>query len=158
MARTLITGMSGTGKSTIIAALTELGHHVVDADDDGWSIELVTADGMSVEQLWREDRMDALLTADRVGLLFVAGCASNQGKFYDRFEAIVLLSVPVDVLVQRLASRDTNSFGKNSAERDRILKDLAQVEPLLRASATVELDTRRPLEETVDEILQIALR
>ena len=65
---------------------------------------------------------------------------------------------PVVDLVQRLASRDTNSCGKNSAERDRILKDLAQVEPLLRASATVELDTRRPLEETVDEILQIARR
>jgi hypothetical protein len=97
VARVLITGMSGTGKSTVLVHLAERGHQVVDADDEGWSHEVPTADGLSREQLWREDRMDALLAGEPSGSLFIAGCASNQGRFYDRFDAVVLLSVPVEV-------------------------------------------------------------
>jgi dephospho-CoA kinase len=156
--RVLVTGMSGTGKSTVLRQLSERGHQIVDLDDEGWSQEFPTADSLSREQLWREDRMDALLADTSRGLLFVAGCASNQGKFYDRFDAVVLLSVPVEVLLERLAFRDTNAFGKDPAERERILQDLAEVEPLLRATATAELDTRRPLDEVVDAIEEFALR
>jgi dephospho-CoA kinase len=158
VARVLVTGMSGTGKSTVLIQLAERGHQIVDADDEGWSQELPTADGLGREQLWCEDRMDALLAGKPSGLLFVAGCASNQGRFYDRFDAVVLLSVPVEVLLKRVGSRDTNTFGKGRAERERILRDVAEVEPLLRATATAELDTRRPLREVVDAIEQLALR
>ena len=111
-----------------------------------------------VTQLWREDRMAALLAQDTNRSLFVAGCARNQGRFYDRFDVVVLLSVPVEMLLERLAARETNAFGKNPADRERILGDLAEVEPLLRATATVEIDTRRPLPEIVDAIEQLALR
>jgi dephospho-CoA kinase len=154
----LVTGMSGTGKSTVLRQLSERGHQIVDTDDEGWSQELPAADGPTREQLWCEDRMDALLADTSSGLLFVAGCASNQGRFYDRFDAVVLLSVPVEVLLERIAFRDTNAFGKDPAERERILQDLAEVEPLLRATATAELDTRRPLDEVVDAIEELALR
>lgn len=150
--------MSGTGKSTVLIQLAERGHQIVDADDDGWSHEFPTADGLSREQLWREDRMDALLAGKPSGSMFVAGCASNQGRFYDRFDAVVLLSVPVEVVLERLASRDTSDFGKDPAERERILQDLAEVEPRLRATATAELDTRRPVGEVVDAIEELALR
>lgn len=158
MARVLVTGMSGTGKSTVLIQLAERGHLVVDADDEGWSQELPTADGRSREQLWHEDRMDALLADDPCGLLFVAGCATNQGRFYDRFDAVVLLSVPVEVLLERTVSRDSSPFGKDFTERERILQDLAEVEPLLRATATAELDTRQPLGEVVEAIEELARR
>lgn len=45
-----------------------------------------------------------------------------------------------------------NPFGKTAQERDRIVADTAEVEPLLRSSATVEIDTRRPLAEVVDRL------
>jgi dephospho-CoA kinase len=158
VARVLVTGMSGTGKSTVLARLAERGHRVVDTDDEGWSHEVATADGQGREQLWREDRMDALLAGEPGGALFVSGCASNQGRFSDRFDAVVLLSVPVEVLLERIASRDTNAFGKDPVERERILQDLAEVEPRLRATATAELDTRRPLDDVVDAVEALALR
>lgn len=156
MARVLLTGMSATGKSSILAELRTRGHRTVETDDEAWSYERATPGGLSREQLWWEDRMAALLGDDSPGLLFVAGCAGNQGAFYDRFDAVVLLSVPVDVLLRRLASRTTNRFGKRATERARILADLAEVEPLLRATATVELDTRRPLLEVADAIEALA--
>ncbi len=59
---------------------------------------------------------------------------SNQGRFYDRFDAVVLLSLPAGMLLDRLATRVTSPFGKDPAERERILHDLRTVEPQLRAS------------------------
>jgi predicted ATPase len=94
MTRVLITGMSGTGKSTALAELARRGHRVVDADLPTWSTEIASPAGSGAEQLWREDAMDALLAQHVTGWLFVAGCASNQGSFYDRFDAVVLFSVP----------------------------------------------------------------
>jgi dephospho-CoA kinase len=42
MTRVLITGMSGTGKSTALAELARRGHRVVDADLSAWSIEVAS--------------------------------------------------------------------------------------------------------------------
>jgi dephospho-CoA kinase len=105
MTRVLITGMSGTGKSTALAELAPRGHRVVDADLPTWSIEVASPAGSGAEQLWRKDAMDALLAQHVTGWLSVAGCASNQGSFYDRFDAVVLFSVPREVLLQRIATR-----------------------------------------------------
>ena len=80
----------------------------------------------------------------------------NQVKFYDRFDAVVLLSAPVEVMLDRIADRTTNPFGKTRAERELILQDLATVEPLLRAGCSHELDAGRPLDEVVDDLIAIA--
>ena len=153
--RVLVTGMSGTGKSAALAELARRGHRVVDTDDEGWSEEVRTANG-GVEQLWREDRIGALLDGHREGALFLAGCVRNQGRFRDRLDAVVLLSVPEDVLLDRIATRGTNVFGKSDAERARILADLHAVEPLLRRGADAEIDTRLPISGVADRLEEIA--
>jgi len=147
----LVTGMSGTGKSSALAELARRGHRVVDTDYGDWIEE-------GTERLWREDRIDALLTEHDDGVLFVSGCVPNQGKFYPRFDAVVLLSAPADVIVERVRTRDTNDYGKSDAERESILRDLAAVEPLLRAGATAEIDTRVSTAEVADELERIANR
>jgi hypothetical protein len=148
--RVLVTGMSGTGKSSVLQELCRRGHRVVDADDPGWTEEVPDPDGRGTERVWNEDRMSALLAEPLAPSLFVAGCAPNQGRFYDRFDAVVLLSVRREVLLERVARRTTNGYGKDPVERAWILEDLAAVEPLLRVSATAELDTDRPLAEVAD--------
>jgi len=148
----LVTGMSGTGKSSALAELARRGHEVVDTDHGNW-----IAEAPNSERLWREDRMDELLAGHRKGVLFVSGCVANQGTFYPRFDAVVLLSAPTEVILERVATRGTNDFGKTDAERARILSDLATVEPLLRRGATAEIDTRAPIDEVVDALERIAL-
>lgn len=101
------------------------------------------------ERLWRADRIDALLDRYAADTLFVAGCVANQGRWYPRFAAVVLLTAPIDVLLARVAARPTNPFGRTAAERARIVADTAAVEPLLRAGATLEIDTRRPVPDVV---------
>src|SRR3954454_16775640 len=142
--------MSGTGKSTVLAELGRRGHRVVDTDTGGW------IDETGPEPLWREERIAALLDEQVGGPLFLAGTGANQGAFYPRFDAVVLLSAPAEVVLERLATRATNDFGKSDEERERILDDLSWVEPLLRAGATAEIDTRRPLEDVVAELERLA--
>jgi hypothetical protein len=60
------------------------------------------------------------------------------------------------VILERITGRESNDFGKTATERDLILNDLATVEPLLRARATAEIDTRAPLGEVVDALERIA--
>lgn len=152
----LVTGMSGTGKSSVLAELARRGHRVVETDYGEWEAEVPLPDGSGSERQWREDRIDALLSEHSQGVLFVSGTVPNQGRFYPRFDAVVLLSAPLEVILARVAARTTNDFGKSDAERDRIVEDTATVEPLLRAGATAEIDTRKPLAEVVAELESIA--
>lgn len=151
MLRVLITGMSGTGKSSVLAKLGGRGHRVVDTDTDRWSHWVTLPDG-TTDWVWREDAIVRLLTDHRHGKLFVAGCKSNQGKFYPLFDHVVLLSAPAEVLLGRIAVRTTNSYGKTAQERARILIDLEEVEPLLRRSATAEIDASAPLDSVARQL------
>lgn len=68
------------------------------------------------------------------------------------FDAVVLLSAPLEVILERIASRKTNDYGKTVEQREEIIQNVASVEPLLRAGATVEIDTRKPLDDVVTEL------
>lgn len=142
--------MSGVGKSTALAELGRRGFETVDTDEGDW---IVVVGG---EPLWREARIDDLLSAPRSGHVFVQGTVANQGRFYDRFDAVVLMTAPIEVLVHRLRTRTTNDFGKSAAERDKILRDLAQFEPVLRSGATHELDTTGTVDDVVDSLVAVA--
>jgi RNase adaptor protein for sRNA GlmZ degradation len=156
MSKVLVTGMSGTGKSAALRALGERGHRVVDTDADQWSHWVTLPDG-SRDWIWREEAITALLASHHQdGQLFVAGCKTNQGKLYPQFDHIALLSAPADVLLARIAVRTCNPYGKHPSERAQILRDLAEVEPLLRATATIEIDTSAPLAEVVQRLERLA--
>lgn len=148
--------MSGTGKSSALAELGRRGYRVVDTDDPGWREYREDADQLQRgEWLWVEERITELLDSDDGRSLFVQGCVRNQGRFYEHFNAVVLLSAPADVILDRIAHRTTNDYGKTAVERAMILDDLAKVEPLLRAGCTHELDASRPLDEVVADLIAI---
>jgi hypothetical protein len=156
MRRVLVTGMSGTGKSAALAELDRRGFRVVDTDLPGWSEWIrVEGDPDGGGWFWREDRIVELLATEDERTLYVSGTVSNQGKFYDRFDAVVLLSAPAEVILDRIDGRKTNDYGKEPGERDLILSHLDWVEPRLRATCTHEIDASRPLAEVVNELIAI---
>ena len=152
MKRVLVTGMSGTGKSTLLAELADRGYRTVDTDypdSEGGFFE--TIDG---EPLWIEARIDALLSAeDPGGVLFVAGTTRNQVVFYPRFDHVVLLSAPAGDVVRRLSTRMTNPYGSRPGDVEETLEYLQTVEPLLRAAATLEVVTTVPVSVVADAVL-----
>ena len=149
MKRVLLTGMSGTGKSSIIEPLAARGYKAVDTDD-GWCEPL--PDG---RQRWREDAIEQLLAVEDAEVLFVAGCEENQVRFHSRFDVIILLSAPAEVLAERLVSRTGNPYGKRTDEFRRVFDDLRVVEPLLRKAADHEIRTTMPLSDVVTAVLRM---
>jgi dephospho-CoA kinase len=155
MTKVLITGMSGTGKSTVLRELGKRGHRVVDTDTDDWS-HWVTAPDRARDWVWREPEIARLLAEHDEGVLFVAGCKSNQGRFYGQFDMVVLLSAPADVILERIARRDDNPYGKHADERAFVLHDLATIEPLLRGTSSHELDATAPVAAIAAQLEAIA--
>jgi shikimate kinase len=162
MSKIFVTGMPGTGKSSALAELGQRGYRVVDTDDPGWRVYHEHVEPIDElhrgEWHWVDASMDALLDSDDARPLFVGGAARNQTKFYGRFDAVVLLSAPSDVILDRIARRSTNTYGKSALERAMVIADLAEVEPLLREGCTHELDASRPLDEVVADLIEIAVR
>ena len=113
--RVLITGMSGTGKSTLVRELRRRGHVALDADDDGFSEP--RQDG---RWGWRADLVAELLARETDGPLFFAGCSEEQSWL--PFDRRVLLTVPTAVLVERLRARSGNGYGR--AELAQVLGDV----------------------------------
>ncbi len=146
MMRVLITGMSGTGKSSVIGELRKRGFQAIDMDEPGWS-EFV--DG---NQLWCEDRLQQAVDDAGDAPLFISGCAENQVKFYPQMTDVILLSAPADVIKERLLTRTSNSYGKRPEELAEVLGYLETTEPLLRRGATLEIVTTIPLEAVVEQL------
>ena len=90
MRRVLVTGMSGTGKSSALVALRARGYVTVETDEGEWCEWSEAAGGY----VWREEPIASLLDREFEVPLFVSGTVSNQGRFYPRFDAVVLLSAP----------------------------------------------------------------
>ena len=153
--------MSAVGKSSTITELSKLGHRAIDLDTDEWS-QLVPDDSIyadpttpaSMDWRWREQEVLALLAGAVEGMLFVAGTSTNQSRFYPLLDHVVLLTISTAVAIDRLANRTTNAYGKDPAELRRELQLRTVVEPLLRRSTCLEIDTsRHPLPDVIAVIM-----
>ena len=147
VARILITGMSGVGKTTILEELRRRGYMTVDTDYGGWELP---------DHRWDERRMAQLLASHRE--VVVSGTVENQGAFYDRFEHVVLLTAPLQVILERVSARTNNPYGATQADRHEIAGYVETVEPLLRRGATDELDGQRPISDLADRVEELLIR
>jgi hypothetical protein len=151
-AEVLVTGMSGTGKSAALQLLGERGpprrghrHRPVE----------------SLDHLARRlGRLDMARGRHRQP----AGQSPARPPLRRRLQDqpakvlpavrpyIALLSAPAGILLARITTRTSNPYGKHPVERALILQHLAEVEPRLRATATVEIDASAPLSEVVRQL------
>jgi len=164
VAKYLITGDAGSGKSTVAQALAERGYRAHDTDDLPEVTRLEDHAGRPVEWPegpvdwseyawnWQEAGLRKLLAG--IGTVFVAAIVSNQARFYPLFEEILVLVVDPATLRDRLLSRTENDFGKHPDELAGILSYHAELQrELLSAPRAVAIDATRPLEVVVDEII-----
>lgn len=163
MARILITGMSGTGKSAVVHELIARGYRAHDLDTREWShwIDADPADTLTPaggqDWVWREDRVHALLTEPQDGALFISGCAENMSRLFPLIDTVILLSAPAETIMERLVARTPDGgYGGSPDQRRKVSELMSAIEPLLRQSADHEIDTRAPVSATVDAILRIA--
>ena len=154
MKRVLVTGMSGTGKSSLLHKLAARGYRTADTDYGGY---FQTTGG---ERLWREDRVSALLSSAPMSS---RACSSSRAR-----PATRSCSTPASTTSCCSAHRPRSwpdgwprepptPTGKDPAELAETLQYQQTVEPLLRASATLEVVTTVPVARVAGIVLDHVL-
>ena len=163
-----ITGIAGTGKSTIGSEFKKLGYDVYDIDSvEGlchWKhkqtgIEEKYDTGAGKEWLEAHDwicdqqKLKELLNEDPNKAVIIVGISYNQAEFIHLFEKVFLLYCSPEVFINRINTRnDGNNFGKDESEQEQIISWYEDFEMRMKNLGAITVNTERSLEEIVGDI------
>ncbi len=157
-----VTGVSGTGKTSVAKALTTEGITAIDIDylshwehaqtgeRTGW--EPGASDEWHESHVWLCDISELKKTLKGTQNIAVVGYASNQAEYIELFDKIFVLSVGSRTLEQRLKGRGAEDFGTHPAERARVLNWQKTFDDEMVAKGAIRIDAEQPLEKVVGEI------
>jgi adenylate kinase family enzyme len=162
----LITGRSGTGKSTVCKVLQQQGHPAFDADRVpglcAW-VDAKTHEPVCINYnqpinrtmtlwYWSETILQDLLAS--MPNIFLCGGADNDLEFRESFDKIFVLTLPSETQRQRIVDRVEHDYGKLPAMQRLILAEQAEfVQHALQAGA-IPLDATRTPAEIVAAIVE----
>ena len=172
MARYLVTGLSGTGKSSVAKELTRRGYAAYDTDEvralKKW-VNLSSNETVAYELpvpdewykrnhlAWDRKALERLFKKHEDEPLFICGSSYNDAQFYPLFDKIFFLVVNASTLTYRLAYREGNQFGKKETERNEVLKwhHMIDYNELAKEHTGHVLNTDRQVSEVVDDMLAL---
>lgn len=168
MQKILITGIQGSGKTTVAAELTRKGYPTIDSDDiSHW----VDENGNPLTEkrsanpsdtwlrthawVWDQVKLHECLNQTLNHPLLLCGISWDQDQYYDLFDKIVLLHLDESTVRQRLLTRDNGSvFGKQPHELHLILERLEPFQQRAKTAGAVVIDAREPRETVVRQIIR----
>lgn len=166
MKKYLITGNSGSGKSTMATILSERGYKTIDADNKTYSCWIERSTGREYSSrpvktpdwihkydwAWRPEALSALLKDTTSEILFVCGTSANQADFYRLFDRIFLLSLDKNLLPERLFNRPGEQFGKIPSDVALVLGWHELEEGKIKDAGAIIVDASQPPDKVADEI------
>jgi broad-specificity NMP kinase len=170
MKKIYITGIAGTGKTTVSEELQKRGFYTISIDetDDlcSWVDRETNEKVQGKAELTREftskhqwvcdaDYLKKLMNVDEE-IIFVLGITSNQSEYLDVFNTVLLLQCKPEVFLERLKNRTNNTFGKDKAIRDHMLDWYEGFETRLIAKGASPIDASLPIDKVVDEVIKQA--
>jgi gluconate kinase len=166
----LITGVAGSGKSTIAAELTKRSYTAYNTDSIkglcAW-VELATGKpnpnfernsakdwADKFDWLWNEDRLHQLLNDSGTKTIFFCGSSGNQDRLYSLFDKIFLLEVDDQLIRERiLNSHREHDYGRKPGELDLILSYYKNFQNKAISAGAIDMDARKPVDEIVNKTL-----
>lgn len=158
MKKILITGISGTGKSTVCKQLNTLGYTAYDIEDVDGMFKMYrkgtrevfddfdNADPEKIhnsEWICDVDQLKKLLGEQKTGIAFYCGVASNMDDLIPLFDTFILLKTNSSTLHSRLSNREgTEDMGNTEESRQTVLgwKDWWEEEMTDRGAVVVSAD------------------
>ena len=148
MVKVLLTGMSGVGKSTILKQISKSYSHSIDFDYDGW----IHMDDMSNDRKMDTNRIINYIQKYNDEDIFFSGTTINQKEIYPYLDFIITLTAPIEIMHERILSRENNSFGKSNHDWEKIKNDKREFEQLIMKSSDFVISTDKIANDIVDEI------
>ncbi len=172
MSLIFITGVSGTGKSTVCQGLKSRGYEAYDVDDDGlgrWQNKesgyIHPKSSIKAHQrtqsfldnhLWvvPRQKVEDLAKLAMNKKVFLCGVFSNENEMFDLFSKIIALTIDKETLINRIKSRTNNDFGKSEHELIHILDWHKEVNKSYKRSGHVIIDSTKGLDQVIDDIIK----
>jgi hypothetical protein len=167
-----VTGVSGVGKSAVLAELRGRGYLARGVDEDGYAdwvsgrtgrAEVIPVDDPDFDiHAWYRAH-DWVLNPRRISVLsraaarcrrpvFLCGSARGDADVWPLFDQVVALVADVPTIERRLAAR-SGDYGKAPEELAMILGWHEGFEESYRRFGAVIADATRPLGEVTDQVL-----
>jgi hypothetical protein len=167
-----VTGLSGTGKSSVLRELRARGYRARGVDEDGYADWVNRVTGRPDRFPHHDPGLDFhawyaahywVLSVRRIGILsraaarlgepvFLCGSASGDDVVWQRFARVIALVADEQTIRRRLAERD-DEFGKTPEELADVLFWHAGFEAAYRGFGAAIIDATRPLPEVVAAVL-----
>jgi broad-specificity NMP kinase len=165
--RYLITGVAGTGKSTLAKNLSKRGYAAYDTEEGfSYYIDKRTGERCAYpkqpsqkwydqhERVFDEKVLMNLMKKHADDPLFIASITANQAKYYPQFDKIFLLTAPDGIITHRLGTRTNNYFGRHPLDLQRVIGRHQQFDDELKAIGAIPIDSTQPIAKVAGEILK----
>lgn len=165
MKRYYITGVSGTGKSTLAQEFKKRGLNAVDLDSGFCSWKNIktgaeanindkdSADFYN-ENDWYCDveKLNNFLN-EQTSPLYVFGASANQNDFLNLFDKIFLLKCSPETFCKRIDLRTNNSYGKRASEKENELRWFEGFNSLMVDKGAIVINAEDSIEEVINHII-----
>jgi hypothetical protein len=171
-----VTGISGSGKSTVLQELRRRGYEALGVDEDGYGRWLDRRTGEERTYPVESETLDPhdwyahhewVLDVDRIAelkrhvdrdgiLVFLCGVAAGDSEAWESFDVVCALVIDEATIRARIELRDDSWYGKRQHELDQVLAWNVGYADTYRGFGAVIIDATKPLPVVVDAVIASA--
>jgi dephospho-CoA kinase len=164
-----ITGMPGTGKSSVVKNLAEKGIFPIDADSVKGLTHWVEKDtgeistwnpGMSQDwyskhkYICDKEKLIEIINSSPTNKVALAGLFGNRSELWNLFDKVFLLQCKEETFLKRMIERENHNFGKHILDQENVLSWHKNFEKEVLSEGALPVNTDKPLDLVVDEIIK----
>lgn len=165
-----ITGISGTGKTTLAKKLAELGYLSISIDEVpglcGWynketkkrvDYEADLTEDFIKAHEWLCDVVALKQFVDEATVkeipFIAAGVADNQDEYLSLFDTVVLLKCGPEIFLDRINKRIDNDFGKEASAQEFLRQSYQSYEKAMIEKGAIIVNAELPVDMVLEEFL-----